>query len=67
MPFGLCNAFTTFQRCMMAIFVDMVGKFLEVFMDDFPVFGDTFEDCLKNLELVLCWCEKTNLVLNWEK
>ncbi|KAA3481096.1 Retrovirus-related Pol polyprotein from transposon 17.6 [Gossypium australe] len=59
MPFGLCNAPATFQRCMMAIFSNMVEKFLEVFMDDFSVFGDT--------ELVLCWCEETNLVLNWEK
>ncbi|KAA3476999.1 Retrotransposable element Tf2 [Gossypium australe] len=39
----------------------------EVFMDDFLVFGDTFEDCLKNLESVLYRCEETNLVLNWEK
>ncbi|KAA3466845.1 RNA-directed DNA polymerase-like protein [Gossypium australe] len=67
MPFGLCNALATFQRCMMAIFLDMVEKFLEVFMDDFSVFGDNFERCLKNLELVLCRCEETNLVLNWEK
>ncbi|KAA3480906.1 Retrovirus-related Pol polyprotein from transposon 17.6 [Gossypium australe] len=45
----------------------MVEKFLEVFMDDFSVFCDTFEDCLKNLELVLCQCEETNIILNWEK
>ncbi|GMI94655.1 hypothetical protein HRI_003134800 [Hibiscus trionum] len=36
MPFGLCNAPATFQRCMMAIFSDMVEEFLEIFMDDFP-------------------------------
>ena len=35
MPFGLCNASGTFQRCMMAIFSDMVEKIIEVFMDDF--------------------------------
>ncbi|GJZ48025.1 reverse transcriptase domain-containing protein [Tanacetum coccineum] len=35
MPFGLCNAPTTFQRCMTAIFHDMVEDFMEVFMDDF--------------------------------
>ena len=35
MPFGLCNALGTFQRCMMAIFSDMVEKTIEVFMDDF--------------------------------
>lgn len=43
MPFGLCNASATFQRCMMAIFFNMVEKFLEVFMDDFFVFGATFD------------------------
>ncbi|GKB76609.1 reverse transcriptase domain-containing protein [Tanacetum coccineum] len=39
MSFGLCNAPTTFQRCMTAIFHDMVEDFMEVFMDDFSVFG----------------------------
>ncbi|XP_052198389.1 uncharacterized protein LOC127805674 [Diospyros lotus] len=67
MPFGLCNAPTTFQRCMMAIFSDMIEKFIEVFMDDFSVFGDSFDLCLANLKLVLQRCEDTNLVLNWEK
>ncbi|WP_147468530.1 reverse transcriptase family protein, partial [Corallococcus interemptor] len=49
MPFGLCNAPATFQRCMLSIFSDMVERFLEVFMDDFSVFGDSFQDCLSNL------------------
>nr|GEW63188.1 reverse transcriptase domain-containing protein [Tanacetum cinerariifolium] len=38
MPFGLCNAPGTFQRCMMAIFHDMIEQTMEVFMDDFSVF-----------------------------
>jgi hypothetical protein len=67
MPFGLCNAPATFQRCMMSIFSDMVEKIIEVFMDDFSVFGDSFDFCLNNLALVLKRCEETNLVLNWEK
>lgn len=67
MPFGLCNAPATFQRCMMAIFSDMVEKFIEIFMDDFSVFGSSFDACLNNLSLVLQRCEETNLVLNWEK
>jgi len=53
MPFGLCNAPATFQRCMMAIFADMVEKCIEVFMDDFFVFGSSFDGCLSNLERVL--------------
>ncbi|GJS89506.1 reverse transcriptase domain-containing protein [Tanacetum coccineum] len=67
MPFGLCNAPGTFQRCMMVIFHDMIEKTMEVFMDDFSVFGDSFDSCLSNLERMLKRCEDTNLVLNWEK
>ncbi|GKC14260.1 reverse transcriptase domain-containing protein [Tanacetum coccineum] len=53
MPFGLCNAPGTFQRCMMAIFHDMIEKTMKVFMDDFSVFGDSFDSCLSNLEKIL--------------
>ncbi|KAM1543826.1 hypothetical protein ACFX1Z_013446 [Malus domestica] len=67
MPFGLCNAPATFQRCMMSIFSDYVEKIIEVFMDDFSVFGDSFDGCLHNLSLILKRCVETNLVLNWEK
>ncbi|KAH9800698.1 hypothetical protein KPL71_000768 [Citrus sinensis] len=66
-PFGLCNAPTTFQRCMMFIFSDMVEQTLEVFMNDFSMFRETYNDGLHNLEEVLKRCEMTNLVLNWEK
>ncbi|GJR69650.1 reverse transcriptase domain-containing protein [Tanacetum coccineum] len=67
MPFGLCNAPGTFQRCMMAIFHDMIEKTMEVFMDDFSVFGDSFSMCLANLDKMLKRCEDTKLDLNWEK
>ena len=64
MPFGLCNASATFQRWMLIIYSDMMERFLEVFMDDFSMFGDSFDDCLSNLENVLTMCEEKNLVLN---
>nr|GEX33708.1 reverse transcriptase domain-containing protein [Tanacetum cinerariifolium] len=67
MPFGLCNAPGTFQRCMMAIFHDMIKKTIEEFMDDFSVFGNSFQSCLSHLEKMLKRCEDTNLCLNWEK
>ena len=67
MPFGLCNALATFQRCMLSIFSDMVEHYLEVFMDDFHVFGNSFDECLSNLQKVLTRCEEKNLLLNWEK
>ncbi|KAL6334767.1 hypothetical protein AAG906_021426 [Vitis piasezkii] len=56
MPFGLCNAPATFQRCMLSIFSDMVERIMEVFMDDITVYGGTFEECLVNLESVLHRC-----------
>nr|GEZ70146.1 reverse transcriptase domain-containing protein [Tanacetum cinerariifolium] len=67
MPFGLCNAPGTFQRCIMAIFHDMIEQTMEVFMDDFSVFGNSSSTCLTNLEKMLKQCEDTKLALNWEK
>ena len=67
MSFSLCNAPITFQRCMMSIFSDIVEKFIEVFMDDFSVFGDSFDKCMKNLTLILERCIECNLTLSWEK
>ncbi|KAK1678250.1 hypothetical protein QYE76_039098 [Lolium multiflorum] len=67
MPFGLCNAPATFQRCMSAIFHGFCESIVEVFMDDFSIYGNSFDSCLRNLDKVLQRCEETNLVLNWEK
>nr|GEZ83393.1 retrovirus-related Pol polyprotein from transposon 17.6 [Tanacetum cinerariifolium] len=67
MLFGLCNAPGTFQRSMMTIFHDMIEQTMEVFMDDFSVFGNSFSTCLTNLERMLKQCEDTKLALNWEK
>lgn len=64
MSFGLCNAPVTFQRCMMAIFFDMVEVIIEVFMDDFSVFDSSFDHCLHYLSFVLQHCEEKNLMLN---
>ncbi|GKA04640.1 reverse transcriptase domain-containing protein [Tanacetum coccineum] len=66
MPFGLCNA-PLIPRDVMAIFHDMIEKTMEVFMDDFLVFGSSFSTCLTHLEKMLKRCEDTNLALNWEK
>ena len=45
MPFGLCNAPAIFQQCMLSLFSDMVKHFLEIFMDDFSIYGDSFDQC----------------------
>nr|GFC67627.1 reverse transcriptase domain-containing protein [Tanacetum cinerariifolium] len=52
---------------MMAIFHDMIEKTMEVFMDDFSVFGNSFHSCLSHLDQMLKWYDDTNLCLNWEK
>ena len=67
MPFGLCNAPANFQRCMTTIFFDFLGDSLEVFMDDFSVFGNDFESCLAHLSKILEVCVRKRLVLSWEK
>ncbi|XP_052189950.1 uncharacterized protein LOC127799763 [Diospyros lotus] len=67
MPFGLCNAPGTFQRCMVSIFFDLLKHCMEVFMDDFSVYGTSFDDCLVCLGRVLERCIEKNLVLNYEK
>ena len=45
----------------------MVEKTIEVFMDEFSVLGNSFDNCLENLRSVFVRCEETNLLLNWEK
>ena len=52
---------------MMSMFSDLVEVVMEIFMDDFSVFGSIFENCLQNLAVVLQRCKEKNLALNWEK
>ncbi|GJR92754.1 reverse transcriptase domain-containing protein [Tanacetum coccineum] len=63
----ICIDYPTFQCCMITIFHELIEDSMEVFMDDFSVFGSSFDHYLKNLEKMLKRCEETNLVLNWEK
>ena len=51
----------------MAIFSELIEHIMEVFMDDFSVYGKDFAQCLENLEKVLKRFQETHLVLNWEK
>ena len=67
MPVGLYNAPATFQCCIISIFFDMIEQCIEVFMDDFSVFGLSFDDCLVNLTKLLQRWRERNLTLNWEK
>eukprot|EP00253_Pinus_taeda_P033620 PITA_33620 len=67
LPFGLCNVPTTFQRAVLGIFSDLIHDSVEVYMDDFTVYCDSFEEALENLEKVLIRCKETNLSLSHEK
>ena len=70
MSFGLCNTPASFQRCMMSIFSDMIEEIMEVFMDDFSVYGMTFDHCLENLESCRdakkrTWSSTRRNVISW--
>lgn len=67
LPFRLCKASATFQRCMIGIFAYFPDNIMEVFKEDFSVCGSNFENFLSNLEKVLDRSVKVNLMLNWEK
>ena len=67
MPLALCNAPATFQRCMTAIFSNFLGDSLEIFMDNFSVFGDDFDSCLAHLTKILEVCVRKRLIMSWEK
>ena len=67
MSFGLCNPPATFQRCMMSMFLDLEKEVMEIFMNDFTIYGSIFKHCLQNLGKVLRRCLDKNLALNLEK
>ncbi|MCO5594534.1 hypothetical protein L7F22_048566 [Adiantum nelumboides] len=63
MPFGLCNAPATFQRCMMEIFNEFLHKFLAIFVDDFTIYS-TEELHILFLEMVFQRCREKRICLN---
>ena len=65
LPFGLCNALATFQRAVLAIFADL--EFVEIYMDEFSVFRDSFQKALKNMEKVILRCQEAHLTLSDKK
>jgi len=67
LPFRLCTAPATFQRAVLGIFADLIHDCVEVYMDDFTVYGNSFEEALNNLENFLIHFQETNLVLSHEK
>ena len=66
-PFGLCNAPTTFQRCMMSMFSDLAEEVMEIFIDDFTLYGSSLEHCTQNLGTVLQRSQDKNLAFELGK
>ena len=64
LPFGLCNAPATFQREILGIFFDLVDDSVEIYMDDFTPYGDSFKEGLENLEKVLERCKHAHVSLS---
>lgn len=67
LPFGLCNALATFQRVILAILSDLMDDSVEIYMDDFMAYGDSFEEALGKLEKVLEKCKHAHVYLSMEK
>lgn len=66
LPFGLWNAPTTSQREVLGIFSDLIHDCVEACIDYFTLYGNSFEEALKNLEKVLIRCKEVNLSLSHE-
>ena len=67
MPFGLCKAPASFQRSMITIFFGLTKQIMEGFMDDFSMHGNSYDNCIDNLSIILERCQQVHLFLNWEK
>ena len=67
LPFGLCNAPATFQREILGIFSDLVDDSVEIYLDDFNPYGNSFEQGLVNLDKVLKICKYTHVSLSTVK
>jgi hypothetical protein len=67
LPFGLCNAPATLKRAVLGIFVDLIHDCVEVYMDDFIVYGNNYQESLDNIKKVLIRCQEMNMSLSHEK
>jgi hypothetical protein len=67
MPFGLKNATNTFTKTMLEVFKDLGDKFLKVFVDDFNIHNESWEEHLQHLDVVFFKLKEVNLKLNPNK
>jgi len=67
LPFGFCNAPTTFQRDVIGKFSNLIQDCVEIYMDDFTTYGDEFDEALENIEKTFIRCKESNVSLGIEK
>jgi ribonuclease HI len=67
MPFGLSNAGATFQRAMQLAFDDLIGKIIQIYLDDLTVYSKIRSDHFGHLRKVLMRCRKFGISLNPSK
>ena len=67
MPFGLCNAPSTFQRLMDTIILPEYRGFIETYIDDLLTHSLSFDDHIKHLDILLSSLEKNNLTVKLSK
>ena len=67
LPFGLCNAPSTFQRAVLGFFSNLIEDYVEIYMDDFTIYGNNYAEALDNLEKIIIRCQETNLALSHKK
>jgi hypothetical protein len=67
MPFGLMNAGATFQREMDIDFVEELGKFIVIYLDDITMFSQSDDEHLRHLRRVFEKCRKFGISLNPKK
>ena len=67
MPFGLRNAGATYQRCMLHVFKDHIGRTIEAYVDDIFVKSRKADDLVADLRIVFDCLRAKGLNLNPEK
>ena len=67
MPFGLCNAPTTFQRLMNTVLDGTLWKFTMDYIDDINIYSTSWEEHLKHVKEVLTRLRKAGLMINPNK
>ena len=67
MQMGDCNAPSTFQRLMTAIFRDFLGRFVHVYLDDIFIYSQSIQEHIEHIMKVLQWLRESQFYLSRSK